>query len=182
MQNTRRFPPAGFFAFAGAALFVIAMPSVGWAAPTPKPIGTFGDWSAYTLNEGKAKTCYIVSHPKSMEPKGAKRGEVSILVSHKQGDKGKGEINVNGGYNYKKGSKVELAVEKERFDLVTFDKPGYLDSAFAAEGKDDAVVAALEKGQKAVVKGTSDKGSATTDTYSLNGVGAALKAIWSACK
>lgn len=181
MQRPRRFPLARCRALASAVL-AIALPATALAAATPKQLGVYGDWSAYTLTEGKAKTCYIVSRPKSTEPKGAKRGEASILVSHKQGDKTKGEININAGYNYKKGSAVELTVEKTKFTLVTFDKPGYLDSAFAPEGKDEAIIAALEKSKKAVVKGGSDKGTETTDTYSLNGIGPALKAMGSACK
>jgi hypothetical protein len=163
-----------------AGMLLFNKPSA--AAETPKQIGVFGDWSAYTVTEGRAKTCYIVSYPKATEPKGIKRSEVSILVSHKQGDKSKGEINVNAGYNYKKGAKPEMAVDKETFELETFDKPGYLDSAFAADGKDTAVIAALEKGRKVVVKGASDKGTQTTDTYSLTGAPAALKAMWNACK
>jgi invasion protein IalB len=181
MRIPGRFPAVGAAAVLIAASgFLSIEPSV--AAETPKQISVFNDWSVYAVSQGKAKTCYVVSYPKSTEPKGAKRSEVSILVSHKQGDKSKGEINVNAGYNYKKGAKVELSVDKDTFQLETFDKPGYLDSAFAADGKDDAIIAALEKGRKIVVKGASDKGTQTTDTYSLTGAPAALKAMWTACK
>jgi hypothetical protein len=178
--------PGRFLSFGAAALLLAASsissirPSV--AAETPKQISVSGDWSVYAVSQGKAKTCYVVSYPKSSEPKGAKRNEVSILVSHKQGDKAKGEININAGYNYKKGAKPEMTVDKETFVLEIFDKPGYLDSAFAADGKDAAIIAAMEKGRRVVVKGISDKGTQTTDTYSLTGAPAALKAMWAACK
>ena len=43
-------------------------------------------------------------------------------------------------------------------------------------------VAAMRKGQALSVKGTSMRGTATTDTYSLDGLAAALGAIDAACK
>ena len=152
------------------------------AATTPKLTGTYGDWSAYTLGEGKARSCYIVTRPKSSTPKLDKRGEVSILVSRQQGDKTSGQINVNAGYDFKKSAKAELVIDKTGFNLVTFDKPGYRQSAFAEEGKDAAIIAALEKGKGAVVKGTPEKGASVTDTYALAGATAALKAIAAECK
>jgi hypothetical protein len=176
---------ASGLAICGLALAIAsAMPMPGRAATSPKQIGTFGGWSAYSLTDEKAKTktCYVVARPASTEPKGAKRAEASVLVTHRQGDASNIEINVNAGYNYKKDSKVELAVGKEKFQLTTFDKPGYKDSAFAPEGKDAAVVAAMEKAPKMTVKGVSDHGNETTDTYSLSGLSAALKAIRGACK
>jgi hypothetical protein len=42
-------------------------------------------------------------------------------------------------------------------------------------------VAALKKGSKLVVHGTSSRGTKTTDTYSLSGVTAAMDAIDKAC-
>jgi len=42
-------------------------------------------------------------------------------------------------------------------------------------------VAALKKGSKLVVHGTSAKGTKTTDTYSLGGITAAMDAIDKAC-
>jgi hypothetical protein len=51
----------------------------------------------------------------------------------------------------------------------------------ASMDDESAFVAALQKGSSLVVKGTSAKGTQTTDTYSLGGVTAAMAAIDKAC-
>jgi len=56
------------------------------------------------------------------------------------------------------------------------------EAAWLASMDDEAgFVAALKKGSKLVVHGTSGKGTKTTDTYSLGGVTAAMDAIDKAC-
>ena len=56
------------------------------------------------------------------------------------------------------------------------------EAAWLASMDDEAgFVAALKKGSKLVVHGTSAKGTKTTDTYSLGGVTAAMDAIDKAC-
>ena len=47
---------------------------------------------------------------------------------------------------------------------------------------DRAMVEAMKGGSELVIKGTSQRGTLTTDTYSLNGFSAALAAIMKACE
>ena len=55
--------------------------------------------------------------------------------------------------------------------------------AFAVDTKTDkALVDAMIRGARMVVKGTSSRGTKTTDTYSLKGFSAAFKTIGKACK
>ena len=44
-----------------------------------------------------------------------------------------------------------------------------------------ALVNAMKRGNELVFKGTSERGTLTTDSYSLKGVTAAMKAIDKAC-
>ena len=56
------------------------------------------------------------------------------------------------------------------------------DNAWAYDfAADRAIVAAMKAGQKMTVRGTSRRGTVTTDTYSLSGFSAALAAIDKAC-
>jgi invasion protein IalB len=56
------------------------------------------------------------------------------------------------------------------------------DGAWARDANTDLeVVAALKQGKSATVKGTSAKGTATTDTFALAGFGDALAAAMKAC-
>ncbi|MFO1120388.1 MAG: invasion associated locus B family protein [Rhodospirillales bacterium] len=54
--------------------------------------------------------------------------------------------------------------------------PGHYDAAV-----DRAIVAAMKAGKAMIVRGTSARGTLTTDTYSLSGFSAALAAIDKAC-
>jgi len=104
------------------------------------------------------------------------RGRVVLLVTHRPADKEKGVVSVTTGYTYKKDSKANAKAGDKAFDLFT--DGGF---AFAEAGKDADLVAAMIKGTDLVVKGTSSRGTLTTDTYSLKGFTAAWKAIGQAC-
>ena len=89
-----------------------------------------------------------------------------------------GEVSIQAGYTYKKGSNVNITIDgKKSFKLFTSN--GY---AWTYESADDrTLVAAMRAGNSMVIKGTSSRGTLTTDTYSLSGFTAAYKAINKAC-
>ena len=161
---------------AGAVLVALAA-----AAPAPaaeKALGGFGDWTAHSYTEGKATVCYMVGRPKASEPKNVKRGEIYLMVTHRPATKVRNEVSVYLGYPAKASSEAEAAVGGAKFALFTQD-----DAAWARDAKTDrALVEAMQKGQSLVLKATSARGTATTDTYSLTGFSAAHKAIDAACK
>ncbi|MGL1213289.1 hypothetical protein ACSTK9_23400, partial [Vibrio parahaemolyticus] len=67
---------------------------------------------------------------------------------------------------------------KTKFKLFTRD-----DSAWTYNANDDkAVLAAMEKGQSAVIKASPAKGADFVDTYSLDGLTKAKQTIDGACK
>jgi len=159
-----------------AALALLTAATLPAAAQAPKLIGVFDDWEAYTAAEDGKKICYMGSEPKKQEGDFKQRGRVVLLVTHRPSDKEKGVVSVTTGYTYKKDSKANAKVGDKGFDLFT--DGGF---AFAEAGKDADLVAAMIKGADLVVKGTSSRGTLTTDTYSLKGFTAAWKAIGQAC-
>jgi Invasion associated locus B (IalB) protein len=87
-------------------------------------------------------------------------------------------VSFDEGYPLKDGSDVSLGIEGTKFQLFT--KGG---TAWARTPElDKAIVEAMAKGRQAVVRGTSQKGGATTDTYSLTGFAEALAMIDKACE
>jgi invasion protein IalB len=171
-MSTIRLPALGA---AGALVFLIQQAAL--AAPEPKALGTFQQWTAFTYTEGKSKVCYLVGRPQASEPKDAKRDEVYVTVTHRPTDKVRNEVGVYVGYKLKDKSAVDASVGNAKFSLFTKD-----DSAWAPDAKTDkALTDALAAGQSLVIKGTSARGTATTDTYTLAGFAAALKAISGAC-
>ncbi len=160
-----------------AVLFIIilAMPAL---AQKSKPIGSFGDWEAYRESEGGKTVCFIGSEPKKSSGKYKKRGDVYVLVTHRPAEKSTNVISVKAGYTYQATSEVDLIIGSQSFKLFT--DTGH---AFAYDSKmDKDIVKAMVRGAKMVIKGTSSRGTKTTDIYSLKGFSAAAKTIGKACK
>ena len=151
-----------------------------FAQSDPKVIGEYRAWAALTLKEGGSNVCYMSSSPEkwTSEPKNVRRGDIYILVTHKQGRSVQDEVSIYTGYTYKKDSEVTLAIDGQDFDLFTDG-----DSAWARDAETDRkLVQAMVRGNKMVVRGTSSRGTLTIDTYSLSGFTAARNAINKACK
>jgi hypothetical protein len=144
----------------------------------PTPLGEFKDWAAYSYKTSGGTVCYVVSQPKASEPKNAKRDPIFFLVTHRPGQGVRNEVSTIIGYPFKKEAIVKVTVDKTAFDLFTNGDGAWADTS----AKDKQIVAAMRKGQALSVKGTSLRGTATTDTYSLEGLTAALAAIDAACK
>ena len=144
----------------------------------PEQIGIFDDWAAYNYKAADTKVCYVSSSPKGTEPKSVKRDPAFFLVTHMPGRKIRGEVSTIIGYPFKKETNAELTIDDAKFTLFTNADGAWADSP-ATEKK---IVAAMKAGQSLKVKGTSWRGTQTIDTYSLNGISAALAAIDKACK
>ncbi len=140
-------------------------------AQEPKVLGTFGKWTAYQLKGSKGSECYIASKPIDTEPKNVRRDPVHFLVTHKS------MVNTIIGYNFKKGSTASLGIDSNSFKMITDKDGAWLDTST----KDRQAVVSMKKGNKMIVRGTSWRGTKTKDTYSLEGVTAAMKAITDAC-
>ena len=146
-------------------------------AEDPKDIGTFGDWTAYVFMENGSKVCYMASQPKAKEPAAAKRGEIFALITHRPAEGSRNVFSYITGYPYKPGSDATVKIGGDSFTLFTQD-----DTAWAPDGVTDNKIAdAIRKGSNMTVKGVSSRGTATTDTFSLKGTGAAHDAISKEC-
>ena len=128
--------------------------------------------------DGGKPVCFIGSEPKKSRGKYKKRGEAYVLVTHRPAEKSTHVVSVKAGYTYQNGSEVDLIIGAKTFKLFT--DAGH---AFAYDDKTDkALIKAMVRGARMVVRGTSARGTLTTDTYSLKGFTAAYQAINKACK
>jgi hypothetical protein len=152
---------------------------VSLADNEPKQIGAFDDWTAYAYDAADSKVCYVSSTPKATEPKGVKRDPAFFLVTNMPGRKPpvKGEVSTIIGYPFKEGEAVKLTIDDQAYEM--FSKG---DTAWVDTGSDKKIVAAMKGGKSLKVKGTSWRGKTTEDSYSLQGISAALAAIDKACK
>lgn len=140
-------------------------------------IGKYGDWSAHKFTEDGNPVCYMSSKPTKAEGDYTRRGDIYAIVTHRPAEDSRDVVSIVAGYTYETDSSVEITIGDQSFTLFTHD-----DGAWAPdEQTDQALVQAMVKGITMVVKGTSSRGTLTTDTYSLNGFTRAHDAISKAC-
>ena len=138
-------------------------------------LGAFGDWEAY--RDARAGFCYAGSKPMKQEGRYTQRGDAFVLVTHRPKEKSFDVVSFDAGYAYKDGAEVSVIIGAQTLSLF-----GQGEQAWARDGGGDIqLVKAMRGGSTLVVKGTSSRGTETTDTYSLKGVSAALDAINKAC-
>jgi hypothetical protein len=147
------------------------------ADATPQTLGAGKIWAAYSFGPKDAKVCYLVGKPAKSEPASAKRGRVDALVTHRPAEHAVNVVNFDLGYTAKPDAKAELEIDGKKFSLFIDKEAAWTNDAAA----DKAVTEALAKGKRATIKGMSAHGTATTDTYSLEGLAAALALIDKAC-
>jgi hypothetical protein len=136
----------------------------------------FKDWSAYAAT-GNPRVCFVVAQPKDMAPKKVKRGPVYFYVSLWPVDKVVNEISIKMGYPFADGAKTTVTVGKDKFELFTKEEGAFVEKP-ADEGK---LVDAMKSGTTMRVDGKSARGTNTSDTYSLGGMGDALERIAKEC-
>ncbi len=160
------------------ALFVLFDTPIAEAQDKRQLLTSVRDWSAYVSTEGNLKTCYMISVPRDTAPKNVNRGEIYMMVTHVPSLKRFNEVNVVVGYPFKKGAPASITVGRQKFNMFTEG-----DAAWLSERRQDAAaVEAMKRGNDLVARGTSSRGTNTTDRYSLMGFTAAHKAITDACK
>jgi len=158
-------------------------------AATPNPaaqatlLGQFGDWGAYTATPGGKKVCFALSKPTSSVDNPPNRrtaaNPVYMFISSRPAEKVKDEVSILvTGYAFKSSSETSLAVGGAPFTMYTQN-----DGAWPKNAADEArIIDAMRKGADAVVKGTTSRGTQTTDTFSLKGIAQALDRVAQECK
>jgi hypothetical protein len=152
---------------------------IPWAACAQNAVetGRFGNWILHQSNAAGHRICFAATEPKAKEPAGANRAKTLLYISAWPKEGVKSEFSVKLGYPIKSGSEVTVLVGNDAFKLFAKDE-----RAFVADETDELkLIEAMKKGSKLVVQATSERGTATTDTYSLTGLGQALQAMAASC-
>ena len=146
-------------------------------AGTPQPIGGAKGWDAWSFSEKTGKVCYLVGHPEKSEPASLNRGRIDAVVTDRPGEKTLNVVNFDLGYPAKPGSSAELDIDGKKTTLFTDKEAAWTPDA----ATDKETTEALAKGHRATLKAISARGTATTDTYALDGFKTALDAIDKGC-
>ena len=155
-----------------------APPAPGGAQPTL--LGQYGDWGAYTATPGGKKICFALAKPanSSTSPPNRPRDPAWIFISTRPAEKVKDEVSVIFGYGHKPNSDANIEVAGGSYAMYTQADGAWVKNA-AEEPK---LVETMRKGQDLTVKGTSAKGTLSTDVYSLKGLSLALDKVGQECR
>jgi hypothetical protein len=150
----------------------------GGAEPTL--IGQFGTWGAYSATPNGKRVCFALAKPTSSKtnPPNRPRDPAYAFVSTRPAEKVTNEVSVMIGYALKPGSESTLEVGGASYAMYTQGDGLWIKNA----AEEEQMVQAMRRSADAVIKGTSAKGTETTDTFSLKGLSQALDKIAQDCK
>jgi hypothetical protein len=161
-----------------AAAKPVTPPPMGGVKPTL--LGQYGDWGAYTASPSGKKVCFAIAKPASSEtnPPNRPRNPTFMFISTRPADKVTNEVSIIIGYPFKPGSEASVDVGSTAYALYTQQ-----DGAWIKNATEEAqMVDAMRGAQSAAVKGTSAKGTESTDNFSLRGLSQALDRVTQDCK
>ena len=150
----------------------------GGAEPTL--IGQFGTWGAYMATPNGKRVCFALAKPAASKtnPPNRPRDPAYAFVSTRPAEKVVNEVSVMIGYALKPGSESTLEVGGASYAMYTQGDGLWIKNA----AEEEQMVQAMRRSADAVIKGTSAKGTETTDTFSLKGLSQALDKIAQDCK
>jgi len=162
-----------------AAAAPAAVPSVP-GAPQPTLLGQYGDWGAYTATPAGKKVCFALAKPanSSTLPPNRPRDPTYIFISSRPAEKVKDEVSIIFGYGLKPNADANIEVAGASYVMYTQADGAWVKNA----AEETRLVEAMRKGLDLTVKGTSAKGTASTDVYSLKGLPQALDRVGQECR
>ncbi len=145
-----------------------------------KLLAQYGEWGAYSASPGGKKICFALAKPTSSQtnPPNRPRNPTYMFISTRPADKLTNEVSIIIGYPFKAGSEATADVGSTDYALYTQQDGAWIKNA----SEETRMIDAMRGGQTVVVKGTSTKGTQSTDTYSLKGLSQALDRTGQECK
>lgn len=168
-----------------ALCLAVAAAGQAGAQSSAERVAAHSDWSVFVAST--PKECYIVAQPTNSsatrdgKPAEVTRGDIRLFVAFRPGENVSNEVSFTGGYPFRPGSTVALDIGGTKFSL----SPGQGDAgewAWTDPSDDSKAVAAMRKGSSAVLSGTSSRGTATSDSFSLAGFTAAVEDAEARCR
>ncbi len=157
-----------------------AKPQTPAAGSAPNLLAQFGEWGAYTAMAGGKKVCFALAKPSkaATTPPNRPRDPPYMFISSRPAEKVKDEVSVIIGFGLKPNADASIDVGGSSYPMFTQN-----DGAWIKNPADEArLVDALRKGTDAVVKGTSVRGTSSSDTYPLRGLAQALDRVGQECQ
>jgi hypothetical protein len=146
----------------------------------PLLLGQYGDWGAYMATPSGKKVCFALAKPSASQtnPGNRPRDAAYMFISSRPIEKVKDEVSIIIGYGFKPNTDATIDLAGSNFAMYTQNDGAWIKNA-AEEAR---LVESMRKGADLMVKGTSARGTQSTDTYSLKGLAQALDRVGQECK
>ncbi len=147
----------------------------------PRKLEDYGDWRALVAGNGDARACYITQKvPPPAPAEGRAKERPLLYVTHRPARSAFNVVAYFAGYAVKPDSEVELDFGFAKFRLFTQEGSN---GAWSGSAEiDGRIVEAMRAGNTVTARGTDASGREVTDTFSLQGVTAALFRITQECR
>jgi uncharacterized protein YfiM (DUF2279 family) len=158
-------------------IFALLLLVLASACSSTKTDRVIGSWQVMVASPGKSSMlCYAGAEPTSSKGTIEERSAAPYLMITRR-TSGKIEVSMSSGYAYKHKSKAELAIDGKTYRMFFKDNVAWTRS----DKEDKVIIEALKKAKHIEVRGMSDTGSTSVDTYSGDGFTAALARIRKLC-
>ena len=139
--------------------------SVANAEEDLKSLGKFKDWQSFVLLKEGVKTCFAQSIPVVKAPKKFKRDPSRLFISFRPAENVKNEVSVTNGYEFKLKAPVSAKSGKKKYDLFSKGRFAWV----VDDGDEIKLISTMKKASRLMIVGNSEKGTETTDHYSMMG-------------
>ena len=142
----------------------------------PNLLGQYDNWAAYWAAPDGRKICFAAARPASAQTRS--RPPTYLFITSRPQDKIKDEVSAIASFPFKASADATAVVGGKNFTLAT-----QADGAWVKNSADETkLIEAMRKGGDLVLKGTTDRGLQSTDTFSMKGLAQALDRIARECK
>jgi hypothetical protein len=145
-------------------------------AQTPRFLGSFESWSAWTFRDGNVKACYIYAEAATKTPEHLDHGRVGLFVRRLKSGETRTEASFQTGYQFAPDA-ITVSVDRERFRMIPRGGNAWL----RRSSREEEFVHAVAKGRMLIVEAVSKRGNRTHYTFSLKGVSAAMRKVRREC-
>ena len=139
---------------------------------------SFYNWTVYEMKTGEYgnKKCYMISHPISTKSNHNDRQKPYIVITRYQNERYE-EVGIYGGFEYKIGSNIFIAIDDLKFTFVTNKDMAWTQT----KSQDSFIIQEMLNRQSLMIRSDSSVGTFAVDDYSLKGIAKAYNRVKTIC-
>jgi hypothetical protein len=143
----------------------------------PTLLGQYDNWGAYWAAPNGRKICFAAARPGGSQSNRS-RHPTYLFITSRPHDKVKDEVSAILSFPLKSSSDATASISGKHFAMAA-----QADGVWVKNAADETkLIEAMRKGGELVLKGTTDRGLQSTDTFSLKGLPQALDRLARECK